>query len=157
MSGNPIYQRLLVLTPHLDDTALLLHGLIHLPPLVHFIFHKEKTRGVRHTLQIIRQIGRRILKKVGILHHDQPALCKKRHRLRQIDQLCGINSLPFVISVIHRISVWDHSFRKPVLILLLQISFFPIQEIDPLKSSGFDIFIQAFHALPYHIPRNLFQ
>ena len=51
----------------------------------------------------------------------------------------------------------DYRFFHPVFVLLFQICLFPVKKIHILELSGFDIFIQALHGLPYHISRNLFQ
>ena len=41
------------------------------------------------------------IKETGVLDHDQSSLCKKRHRLCQIDHFCHMDSFSLVISIIY--------------------------------------------------------
>ena len=125
--------------------SLCLHRLIQLAALIHLVFHENEICGVRHILDIIRQLCPGALEKTGVFKHDQTALRKKGQRLRQVNHLPDVNILPLIMGIVHGIAVRKHCLNKPVPVLPLQISLLAVEKVDLFKLSCLKIFIQAFH------------
>ena len=107
---DPSNQCMFVLSSQFHDTPFCFHCLIKLSALVNFLFYKQKVGCLRKFFQIICQLRGGIFEKSRIFHNDQTTLTKKRHCLCQIDQLFRMDSFPFIIRVIHRISFIDNRF-----------------------------------------------
>ena len=109
-SAGPSCELGTVLTVQLCRISHVLYFLIKTVPLIHFRFYKQQNSGIRHGWQILHQGIRRTLKKAAVLHQDQTALRKKRHGVREADQLVHIQSLSLKAGKIHGIVSNDSFF-----------------------------------------------
>ena len=146
-TGNPVFQGILILYREFCHITLGLHGLIQFTPFIHFAFREHKKSGVIRACQVFRQFFAAGFKKPCILEEHDPAFCQKRKRLCQIDDLSQGEILPLIEMGIHLVAVLTQRFTQTGRVLVLQITFLSVEQVDLFEIAGFDVFVDPLHEL----------
>ncbi|CDC45663.1 unknown [Clostridium sp. CAG:58] len=153
--GGPPHELGRILLIELRRVAQLLYPFIEPVPLIHLALGKDQTGGIRHLGQVRRQLLLGALKKAAAVHQDQPPVCKKRHGIRQADDLLHIWVFSLKIVEVHGIAAGDGlpqllfiAAHQKRLVPPEQIDlFFPVEQIDLFKGFLFYILIQCLHGI----------
>ena len=81
----------------------------------------------------------------GIFEEHDTALCQKRQRLCQIDDLSQGEILPLIEMGIHFVAVLTQCLTQTGRVLVLQITFLSVEQVDLFEIAGFDVFIDPLH------------
>ena len=146
-TGNPAFQGILILYREFCHITLGLHGLIQFTPFIHFAFREHKKGGVVGVCQVFRQLFPTGFEEPGIFEEHNTALCQKRKRLCQIDDLSQGEILPLIEMGIHLVAVLTQRFTQTGRVLVLQITFLSVEQVDLFEIAGFDVFIDPLHEL----------
>ncbi len=138
---------ILILYRESGHITLGLHGLIQFTPFIHFAFREHKKGGVVGVCQVFRQLFPTGFEEPGIFEEHNTALCQKRKRLCQIDDLSQGEILPLIEMGIHLVAVLTQRFTQTGRVLVLQITFLSVEQVDLFEIAGFDVFIDPLHEL----------
>ena len=101
----------------------------------------------------------------GVFEKHDPAFCQKRQRLCQIDDLSQGEIPPLIEMGVHLVAVLTQCLTQTGRVLVLQITFLSVEQVDLFEIAGFDVFIDPLHDLIlsgkiqfrfYYIPKRVY-
>ena len=124
-----------------------MHGLIQFTPFIHFAFREHKKGGVVGVCQVFRQLFPAGFEEPGVFEKHDTAFCQKRQRLCQIDDLSQGEIFSLIEMGIHLVAVLTQRFTQTGRVLVLQITFLSVEQVDLFEIAGFDVFVDPLHEL----------
>ena len=101
--------------------------------------------GVVGICQVFRQLFPTGFEESGIFEKHDTALCQKRQRLCQIDDLSQGEILPLIEMGVHLVAILAQRLTQTGRVLVLQITFLSVEQVDLFEIAGFDVFIDPLH------------
>ena len=144
-TGNPALQCIFILYCELCHISLGLHGFVELAALIHLTFREYEKGGVVGVCQVFRQLFPTGFEEPSIFEKHDTAFCQKRQRLCQIDDLSQGEILPLIEMGIHLVAVLTQRFTQTGRVLVFQITFLSVEQVDLFEIAGFDVFIDPLH------------
>ena len=144
-TGNPALQCIFILYCELCHISLGLHSFVELAALIHFTFRENEKGGVIRTCQVFRQLFPTGFEEPGIFEKHDTAFCQKRQCLCQIDDLSQGEILPLIEMGVHLVTVLTQCLTQTGRVLILQITFLSVKQVDLFEIAGFDVFIDPLH------------
>ena len=144
-TGNPAFQCIFILYCELCHISLGLHGFVELAALIHLTFREYEKGGVVGVCQVFRQLFPTGFEEPGIFEKHDTAFCQKRQRLCQVDDLSQGEILPLIEMGIHLVAVLTQRLTQTGRVLVLQITFLSVEQVDLFEIAGFDVFIDPLH------------
>ena len=141
----PAFQGVLILYGELCHISLGLHGFVELAALIHFTFREHEKGGAVGVCQVFRQLFPAGFEEPGIFEKHDTAFCQKRQRLCQVDDLSQGEILPLIEMGIHLVAVLTQRLTQTGRVLVLQITFLSVEQVDLFEIAGFDVFIDPLH------------
>ena len=146
-TGDPAFQGILILHGELCRVAFGLYGLVEFTPFIHFTLREHEKGGVVGVCQVFRQLFPTGFEEPGIFEEHNTALCQKRQRLCQIDDLSQGEILSLIEMGIHLVPLLTQSLAQTGRVLVLQITFLSVEQVDLFEIAGFDVFVDPLHEL----------
>ena len=146
-TGDPAFQGILILYREFCHITLGLHGLIQFTPFIHFAFREHKKGGVVGACQVFRQLFPTGFEEPGIFEEHNTALCQKRQCLCQINDLSHRKIFSLIEMGVHLVPLLTQSLAQTGRVLVLQITFLSVEQVDLFEIAGFDVFVDPLHDL----------
>ena len=146
-TGNPAFQGILILYREFCHITLGLHGLIQFTPFIHFTLREHEKGGVVGVCQVFRQLFPTGFEEPGIFEEHNTALCQKRQRLCQIDDLSQGEILSLIEMGIHLVPLLTQSLAQTGRVLVFQITLLSVEQIDLFEIAVLDVFVDPLHEL----------